>query len=187
MKRIIVGISGASGFPLASHLLKVLAADPGVETHLVFTYGAELTAMEESQVTPEGIAAMADVCYDNRDIGAAIASGSFLTEGMIVVPCSMKTVAGIAHGYSDNLLLRAADVTIKEKRTLVLAARECPFSPIHLDNMAYLAKLPGIFVMPPVLTYYSGAVSVKEMEHHLVAKMLEKFGINVDGYRRWGE
>ncbi len=154
MKRIVVGISGASGFPLAVCLLKELKKIPEVETHLVFTYGAELTAKQESGMDAEQIRALADVCYENSNIGAAIASGTFLTEGMIILPCSMKTVSGIAHGFSENLLLRAADVTIKERRNLVLAVREMPLSPIHLENMLTLSRLQNVYIMPPMVTYY---------------------------------
>jgi len=214
MKRMVVGISGASGFPLAVCLLNELKKVPDVETHLVFSYGAELTARQESGFAPEQIRALADVCYENYDIGAAIASGTFLTEGMIVLPCSMKTLSGIAHGFSENLLLRAADVTIKEQRKLVLAVRETPLSPIHLENMLTLSRLHNVFIMPPVVTYYikqgegasahfvgaektdagkTGAesdssetmLSVRDMERHIVGKMLQPFGIEMEGFRRW--
>ena len=151
MKRLVVGVSGASGAPLALRLLRRLRQIEGVQTHLVLSRGAELTVAEECSMSPAEFRALADVSYEETDIGAAIASGSFATMGMIVLPCSMKTLAGIAHGYADNLLLRAADVTIKEQRKLLLVPRDCPFSKIHLDNMAYLASLPGVFVMPPVL------------------------------------
>ncbi len=190
MKRIVIGISGASGFPLAICLLNELKKMPEIETHLVFTYGAELTAKQESGFEPEQIRALADVCYDNYNIGAAIASGTFLTEGMIVLPCSMKTLSGIAHGFSDNLLLRAADVTIKEQRKLVLAVRETPLSPIHLENMLAVSRLHNVFVMPPVVTYYMNGndketISVHDMERHMVGKMLQPFGIEMEGFRRW--
>ncbi|MCD8337131.1 MAG: UbiX family flavin prenyltransferase [Lachnospiraceae bacterium] len=192
MKRIVVGISGASGFPLAVCLLNELKKAPDVETHLVYTYGAELTAKQESGYAPEQIRALADVCYENQNIGAAIASGTFQTEGMIVLPCSMKTVSGIAHGFSENLLLRAADVTIKEQRKLVLAVRESPLSPIHLENMLTLSRLHNVYIMPPVVTYYmkekeEEALSVGDMERHIVGKMLQPFGIETEGFRRWSE
>ncbi|MCC8106523.1 MAG: UbiX family flavin prenyltransferase [Clostridiales bacterium] len=190
MKGIVIGISGASGFPLAVCLLNELKKMPEIETHLVFTYGAELTAKQESGFEPEQIRALADVCYDNYNIGAAIASGTFLTEGMIVLPCSMKTLSGIAHGFSDNLLLRAADVTIKEQRKLVLAVRETPLSPIHLENMLAVSRLHNVFVMPPVVTYYMNGndkepISVHDMERHMVGKMLQPFGIEMEGFQRW--
>ncbi|MCC8043956.1 MAG: UbiX family flavin prenyltransferase [Clostridiales bacterium] len=191
MKRIVIGISGASGFPLATCLLNELKKMPDVETHLVYTYGAELTAKQESGYDPEQIRELADVCYDNYNIGAAIASGTFLTEGMIILPCSMKTLSGIAHGFSENLLLRAADVTIKEQRKLVLAVRESPLSSIHLENMLAVSRLHNVFVMPPLMTYYMNGssglepITVSDMERHMVGKMLQPFGIEMEGFRRW--
>ena len=129
---------------------------------------------------------LAHKVYDIKDIGASIASGTYKTEGMIVVPCSMKTVSGIACGYSDNLLLRAADVTIKERRNLVVVARECPFSQIHLKNMLYLAEL-GAIIMPPMVTYYNNPVSFDDMNRHIIGKILDRFGIEISGFNRWGE
>ncbi|MCD8363787.1 MAG: UbiX family flavin prenyltransferase [Lachnospiraceae bacterium] len=186
MKRLIVGISGASGFPLAVCLLKELKKNPEVETHVIFTRGAELTAKYESDLDADDIRALADVSYDNSDIGAAVASGSFPTDGMIILPCAMKTVSGIANGYSDNLLLRAADVTIKEQRKLVLAVRETPLSSIHLENMLKLSRIPGVFLMPPVLTYYHNPGSLAEMERQIVGRLLQPFGIETEDFRRWG-
>ena len=187
MKRIVVGVSGASGAPLALRLLRELKRFPEAETHLVVRYGGELTIKEECVMSPEEFKALADVVYDNCDIGAAIASGSFETDGMIVLPCSMKTLAGIAHGYSENLLLRAADVTVKEQRRLILVPRECPLSKIHLDNMAYLASIPGVVLMPPMLGYYHHPQSLEDMERQLVGRILAKFGLKTAGFRPWGE
>lgn len=184
-KRIILGVSGASGAPLAERLLRDLQKQPEIETHLVVTYGGKRTIEEECGLSEEEFKALADVAYDNRDIGAAIASGSFEAEGMIVLPCSMKTVAGIAHGYSDNLLLRAADVTIKEQRRLVLAPREAPLSRIHLDNLAYLAAVPGLFILPPMLSYYHHPCSLEEMEGQLVGRILSMFSIETVDFHRW--
>lgn len=185
VRRIILGVSGASGAPLAERLLRELQKQPEIETHLVVTCGGERTVAEECAVSVEDFKALADVVYDNRDIGAAIASGSFASAGMIVLPCSMKTVAGIAHGYSDNLLLRAADVTIKEQRRLLLAPREAPLSRIHLDNLAYLASVPGVFILPPVLSYYHHPRTLEEMETQLVGRILSMFSIETDDFRRW--
>ena len=185
-KRLVIGMSGASGTSLAVRTLRVLRDIPEIETHLVATQGAQLTAGYESDLAFEEITALADVFYEGNPIDAAIASGTFRTAGMLVVPCSMKSVAGIANGFSENLLLRAADVCIKEKRPLVLAARETPMSPVHLRNLAYLAGLPQVWVMPPMMTWYTGAKTVEEMEHHLVAKMLAPFGIDVPAFH-WGE
>lgn len=185
MKRLVVGVSGASGAPLALRLLRRLRQIEGVQTHLVLSRGAELTVAEECSMSPAEFRALADVSYDETDIGAAIASGSFATMGMIVLPCSMKTLAGIAHGYADNLLLRAADVTIKEQRRLLLVPRDCPFSKIHLDNMAYLASLPGVFVMPPVLAYYNRPRTLEDMEQQIVDRLLNKLDLPCDSFHEW--
>lgn len=185
MKRIIVGISGASGLPLAIRLLKVLKELPEIETHLVMTQGGAMTLFQETVMSVDEVHALADVVYDWRNIGASIASGTFQVDGMIVIPCSMKTVAGIAHGYSDNLLLRACDVIIKEQRKLILVARETPLSPIHLDNLAYLSKMPNVMIMPPVLTYYHLPQTIEDMEIHCIGKLLSPFGIELKNFRRW--
>ncbi|MDR2820899.1 MAG: UbiX family flavin prenyltransferase, partial [Desulfovibrio sp.] len=132
----------------------------------------------------EDILSLADRAYDNHELGAAIASGSFNTSGMIVAPCSMKTLAGIAHGYSDNLLLRAADVCLKERRRLVLAVRECPLSAIHLRNMLTLSKM-GAVILPPVLTYYNNPRSVEDMTLHIAGKILDMFELDLPGFNRW--
>ena len=123
--------------------------------------------------------------YDNKNIGAAIASGTYPVDGMIVAPCSMKTLAGIASGYSDNLLLRAADVQMKEQRRLVLMVRETPFSAIHVDNMARLARVPGVMLMPPMLTFYNGPATLDDAVHHIAAKALEAVGVSCANYKRW--
>lgn len=142
------------------------------------------TIEEECDISLENFKSLADVCYDNQNIGASIASGTFETEGMIIVPCSMKTVAGVAHGFSENLLLRAADVCLKEQRKLVLVARETPLSKIHLDNMAYLAGLPNVFILPPVISYYHHPKSLSDVEQQIVGKILNRFGLE-DGICRW--
>ncbi|MGL5436520.1 MAG: UbiX family flavin prenyltransferase [Lachnospiraceae bacterium] len=187
MRRIVVGISGASGMPLAVRLLQELKKQPGVEVHLVISCGGKMTLAAETGYTVEEICSLADVHYDNQNIGGAIASGSYKTDGMIVIPCAMKTIAGVAHGYADNLLLRACDVTIKEKRKLLLVARETPLSPIHLDNLAYLAKMQNVMIMPPMLTYYNQPQSIEDMETHLVGKILGQFDIAIDNFKPWGE
>ena len=184
-KRIVLGVSGASGAPLAERLLRELQAVPEVETHLVVTYGGERTIEEECAISVEDFKQLADVVHDNRNIGASIASGTFPTEGMIVLPCSMKTVACIAHGYSDNLLLRAADVMLKEQRKLVLVPRETPLNKIHLDNMAYLASIPGVFMLPPVISYYHHPRTLEDVERQIVGKILGKFGIQSEGFKQW--
>lgn len=186
VKRVVVGISGASGTPLARRTLQALHDTPGVEVHLVATDSARITAAYESERGFDELASLADVYYEGNPVDAAIASGTFVTAGMLVVPCSMKSVAGMAAGFADNLLLRAADVCIKEKRSLVLAARETPLSPIHLRNLQTLAALPNVWIMPPMMTWYMNPKSIQEMEHHLVAKLLAPFGIQIPSYH-WGE
>lgn len=185
-KRLVIGMSGASGAVLGIELLKALKENPEWETHLVISRGAEETILQETNYKPEEVMNLADKAYCINDIGASIASGTFKTEGMIVVPCSMKTVAGIACGYSDNLLLRAADVTIKERRSLILVTRECPLSTIHLRNMLTLSEL-GAVIMPPVATYYNKPESLEDMNRHIIGKILDRFGIELDGFNKWGE
>ncbi len=185
-KRIVVGVSGASGAVLAFDMLTALRAAPDVETHLVMTPAAEQTLSLETGRSSRELAALADIMYDIADMGAAISSGSFRTDGMTVIPCSMKTVAGIACGYSDNLLLRAADVTLKERRALVLVVREAPFSTIHLRNMLELSQM-GAVILPAVMSFYGGITSAEDMRRQLVGKALDQIGIGNAFLRRWGE
>ena len=175
-KRLVVGISGGSGIPLATELLSQLRKIEEIETHLVYTRGAEITAAQESELSMEEICALADVVYDNKDIGAAIASGTYKTVGMVVVPCSMKTVAGIHSGYTDNLLLRAAE--------LILVARECPFNTIHLRNLYELSQI-GVEILPPMLTYYNHPQTVADCTRHIVGKILDRFDVEGEDFRRW--
>ncbi len=184
MRRIVVGISGGSGIPLAVELLRQLRSIEDVETHLVCTRGGEITVAQESDLSMDEICSLADVVYDNKDIGAHIASGTFKTDGMVVVPCSMKTVAGICSGYTDNLLLRAADVTLKERRKLVLVARECPLNTIHLRNMYELSQM-DVEILPPMLTYYNHPKTLEDCTRHIVGKILDRFGIEGEDFRRW--
>jgi len=185
-KRLIVGISGASGVTLGINMLKILMENLEWETHLVISRGAELTIAKETDYTLDDVKKLADKVYNINNIGDSIASGTFKTEGMVIIPCSMKTVAGIACGYSDNLLLRAADVTLKEGRKLVVVTRESPLSIIHLKNMLSLAEA-GAMIVPPMVTYYNKPISIEDMNRHIVAKILDKFGIEVSGFKRWGE
>ena len=182
-KRLIVGISGASGAPLALALLQKLQ-DTEFETHLIVTRGGKLTLEHETQVSYAAVCSLANVVYDLEDIGAAPASGSFATCGMIVVPCSMKTVAGIWSGYSDNLLLRAADVTLKEQRRLVLVPRETPLSSIHLRNLSELSQM-GATIVPPVINYYNKPKSIADATDQMVEKLLDLFDAASASYRRW--
>ena len=183
-RRIIIGMSGASGAPLAIELLIQLKNIENIETHLVISRGAELTIAQETDMSLEEVRVLADVVYENHEIGAAVASGSFKTMGMIVIPCSMKTLAGIVSGYSDSLLLRAADVVLKEHRKLVLVPRETPFSQIHLRNL-YEAGQAGAIVIPPMLTYYNHPKTVEDATRHIVGKILDQFDIEGEAYIRW--
>lgn len=184
-KRLVVGISGASGVMLAVELLKQMQAHPEWETHLVLTAGACKTIAIETEYRKEEVEAMATILHPLNDVGASISSGTFKTEGMVIVPCSMKTLAGVANGYSENLLLRAADVTLKERRPLVLVARESPLNRIHIRNMMS-ASDAGAIILPPVVPYYNGPTSVREITMHIVGKILDIFDVPVREFRRWG-
>ncbi len=184
MKRIVIGISGASGSILAIELLKAFRNLNDWETHLVITNGARITFEYEVEETIESIIALADYYYETDDIAAKISSGTFQTEGMIIIPCSMKTVAGIASGYSDNLVLRAADVTIKEKRKLVLVTREAPLSTIHLKNMLFLSEC-GAMILPPVVSFYTKPSSVEDIVKQIVGRVLNCFEIQDTNLKRW--
>ena len=185
-KRIVIGMSGASGAILGIEALRIFRELGGYETHLIVSTGAELTIALETGATLDEVRGLADVVHDNANLGAAVASGSFRTMGLLVVPCSMKSVAGIAHGFSDNLLLRAADVMLKEGRPLVLMPRETPLSIIHLRNLLAAAEA-GAAIVPPMVTHYHGPTSIADMNRHLLGKALGRMGIDLPGMRRWGE
>ncbi len=174
--RLIIGITGASGIVIAVELLQRLKKFDDVETHLIITDGGSLAIRDETNFDVYSISRLADVVYNVHEMDASIASGSFIVEGMVIVPCTMKTVAGIIHGYSDNLLLRAADVCIKEHRKLVLVPREMPFSKVHLRNMKELADL-GVIIMPPVMTFYNTDMSIESHINHLINKILMQFDL----------
>lgn len=184
MKRLVVGISGASCANLAILLLRQMKRHADWETHVVVTEGARRTIEYETACSFDEVAALATRLHPLEDVGASIASGTFRTEGMVIVPCSMKTLAGIATGYSANLLLRAADVVIKERRRLVLVARETPLSLIHLKNMVTVAK-SGAIILPPMLTGYNRPETLEDAELHIVGKIMAEFGIEMDAFRRW--
>lgn len=184
-KRLVIAMTGASGAILGINILKILKNMPDWETHLVISNGAKLTILQETEYKIEDVINLACKTYDIKNIGDSIASGTFKTEGMIIVPCSMKTIAGITSGYSDNLILRAADVTLKEGRKLILAARESPLSVIHLKNMLFLAQA-GAMIIPPMITYYNKPLTLEDMNNHIAGKILDKFGIEVPGFNRWG-
>lgn len=181
---IVVGASGASGMPLLIQCLKFIRA-AGRSSVLIMSDSAVLTLRQETGSTPEELAPLVDAVYGPGEVGAPPASGSWPAAGMLVVPCSMKTAAGICAGYADNLLLRAADVTIKEHRPLVLAARETPMSAIHLRNLHELAMLPTVRIIPPMLTFYHKPGTIDEMVYHIAAKLVEPFGVEAKEYRRW--
>ena len=181
--RLIVGISGASGVVMGYELLKALH-EADVETHLVVTEAAVRTLACETSLCLEDLTALASVSHDCRDMAASIASGSFPADGMIVMPCSMKTLAGIVSGYADNLLLRAADVCLKEGRKVVLVPRETPLSLVHLRNLQVAAEV-GCAIVPPMLTFYGDADTVEKQIAHIVGKVLAQFGIPFEGGMRW--
>lgn len=178
-KRLVIGVSGASGAPLAVELLRQLRHRPEVETHLILTKGGAMTLRQETGMSAEDLAALADAVHDNANIGAAPASGSWKSMGIIICPCSMKTVAGIVSGYSDNLLLRAADCMLKERRKLVLVARESPLSTLHLENLCKASQY-GAIILPPMQTYYTHPSTVKDMTLHTVNRILGQFDLDED-------
>lgn len=183
VKRLIIGMSGASGAPLTVELLRQLhERHPEVETHLIVTKGGEMTLRQETGMTLAELQKLAAVSHPSGNIGAPPASGSFKTMGMIVVPCSMKTVAGIVSGYSDNLLLRSADVCMKERRRLVLVAREAPLSTVHLRNLCEASQL-GAVILPPMLTYYNHPATVADCTRHTVNRILSQFDLDEDSYQ----
>jgi len=181
--RIVVAICGASGVIYGIRLLQMLR-EKGVETHLILSEWAKKTIPVETDYPVAEVEALADAVYDEADLGAAVSSGSFRTTAMVVIPCSMKTLSGIAHGYSENLIVRAADVTLKERRRLILVPRETPLSPIHLENMLKLARL-GVTVMPPEPAFYHRPRTIEELVERFLARILDQLGIQQDISRPW--
>ncbi|HZI79862.1 MAG TPA: UbiX family flavin prenyltransferase [Vicinamibacterales bacterium] len=181
--RLIVGITGATGSVYGVRVLERLR-EAGVESHLVLTKWGARTLLHETPYSKEHVESLATQSYNPADMGAAISSGSFKTDGMIVAPCSAKTLGAIANGYADSLVHRAADVTLKERRRLVLALREAPLSDIHLENMLKLSRM-GAIVMPPVPAFYTLPQSVDDIVNHTVARLLDLFGVEVKGAARW--
>jgi 4-hydroxy-3-polyprenylbenzoate decarboxylase len=183
-RRLVVAITGATGAVYGVRLLQQLAATPGIETHLVISDAANLTLHQEVGMQRRDVEALADVVHKNRDVGAAIASGSFQSDGMIVAPCSMKTLAAVALGLSDNLIARAADVVLKERRRLVLMVRETPFNLAHLRNMTAVTEMGGI-IFPPLPSFYHRPASIEEMVDHTVARVIDLFGVEHTLAPRW--
>jgi 4-hydroxy-3-polyprenylbenzoate decarboxylase len=184
-RRLIVAITGASGTIYGVRILEALQGT-GIETHLVMSRWGARTLVHETAYTPDQVQAMATVVHSINDQGASIASGSFVTMGMVVAPCSARTLAAIAHGFGDNLIHRAADVILKERRRLVLAVRETPLSAIHLENMLKLSRL-GVSICPPVPAHYARPASVDQMVDHSVSRILDQAGIHLEGSRWSGD
>jgi 4-hydroxy-3-polyprenylbenzoate decarboxylase len=184
-RRLIVALTGASGTIFGVRLLQKLRGT-GIETHLVMSRWAARTLVHETPYTPEQVQQLADVVHPLGDQGASISSGSFITMGMVVVPCSARTLAAIAHGIGDNLIHRAADVVLKERRKLVLAVRESPFSEIHLENMLKLSRM-GAVICPPLPAFYARPNSIDEMVDHSVSRILDQLGIHLAAERWEGE
>lgn len=183
-KRLIVGISGASGVILGIRALEVLQQIKEIETHLVISPAAKRTIAEETDWALNDVLALADVVHNYNDIGASIASGSFVTMGMVVLPCSIKTISAIANSYADNLLVRAADVTLKEGRPLILAVREAPLHRGHLRLMENAAEA-GAVIFPPMPAFYAKPQSIDEIVDNLVGRMLARIGIENEFYKAW--
>jgi flavin prenyltransferase len=182
-KRLIVGITGASGIIYGIRLLERLH-DSDIETHVVMSQWAARTLVHETAYTVQQVQDLAAERYAIGDVGSAIASGSFLTMGMIIVPCSMRTLGAIAHGVGDNLIHRAADVVLKERRRLVLAVREAPLSEIHLENMLKLARM-GVSICPPTPAFYAHPATIDELVHYSVTRLLDQVGIHLPAAERW--
>lgn len=187
MKRLIIGISGASGAIYGVRLLEVLQGVPDIETHLIMSNAARQTLALETDLQLRDVQSLADVVHDSRDIAASVSSGSFKTAGMVILPCSMKTLSGIVHSYTDNLLTRAADVVLKEHRRLVLCVRETPLHLGHLRMMTTAAEL-GAIVMPPVPAFYHRPQTLQDMIDQTVNRVIDQFDIEIpeDLFTRWG-
>ena len=184
-KRLVVGISGASGVTYGVRLLSVLK-ETDYETHLIISKSGELNIKIETDYDPADVKALADYVYDPKNMAASLASGSFLTEGMVVVPCTIKTLSGIANSYNENLLVRAADVTLKEKRKLVLVVRETPLHKGHLRLMTMAADM-GAHILPPVPSFYHMPKTIDDIIDQTIGKIFDFMGIEHDLFRRWGD
>ena len=183
MTRLVIGMTGATGAIYGIRLLQVLAK-LDVETHLVVSNWARRTAEHEASMSFDELKGFATTVYGSGDMGARVSSGSFHTDGMVIVPCSMRTVAAIAQGDGDHLVHRAADVILKERRRLVLVARETPLSTIHLENLLKLSRM-GVTILPPMPAFYSLPATVDDIVDHTVMRILDQFGISTDLARRW--
>jgi len=185
IKRLVVGVTGATGCIYGVRLLQAMQGLAGWETHVVISNAGALNAQHELAMSKKEIEALGGVAHDARDIGASIASGSFLTAGMVIAPCSMKTLAAVAHAFADNLITRAADVTLKERRRLVLVTRETPLNLAHLRNMTAVTEMGGI-IYPPVPALYQTQHSIDDLVNHTVGRVLDLFGVETEGLvERW--
>lgn len=185
-QRLIIGISGASGAIYAIRLLEVLRAVPNIETHLIISQAAKQTISAETDYTLQKVRSLSDVFYDHRDVGAAVSSGSFRTSGMIIVPCSIKTLSGVAHSYTDDLMTRAADVCLKERKPLLLCVRETPLHLGHLRLMTQAAEI-GAQIVPLMPAFYHRPQSVDDIINQSVNRLCDQFGIELeqDLFERW--
>ena len=181
--RLVVGITGASGAILGVRILEALKSLQ-VETHLVMSNWARTTLIHETSYTPKYVESLASCVHHNENQAAPISSGSFKTDGMIIAPCSMKSLAAIRCGFGANLLHRAADVVLKERRKLVLVTRESPFSEIHLENMLSLARM-GVVIFPPVPAFYNKPQTIQDMVDHIAGRVLDQFSLDMNGVSRW--
>ncbi|MEZ0119531.1 UbiX family flavin prenyltransferase [Heyndrickxia faecalis] len=181
---IIVGISGASGTIYGVRMLEMLRDYGDVKTHVIISNWAKKNLKVETRYSFDYLKSLADFLYSNQDMGAKVSSGSFLTDGMVIAPCSMKTLGAIANGYADSLISRAADVMLKEGRKLVICPRETPLSAIHLENMLKLARL-GVSIAPPMPSFYNQPETIDDIVNHQTMKVLDQFGIHVRNEKRW--
>ena len=182
--RLIVGISGATGSIYGARLLEILR-EKKIGTHLIITAPAKAILLQETSYSFQKIENLASHVHDNDDLGASISSGSFKTDGMVVIPCSIKTLSGIAHSYNENLMTRAADVTLKERRRLVLVVRETPLHQGHIELMLQASRM-GAILFPPVPAFYTHPKTIDDLINHTVGKVLDLFGIDYDLFVRWG-
>jgi 4-hydroxy-3-polyprenylbenzoate decarboxylase len=183
MRRLIIGMTGSTGAIFGVRMLEALK-DSAIESHLIISKWAQRTLEHETRYTVEQVRGLATVVHSQGDMGASISSGSFKTEGMVVMPCSVRTLAGIANGYGEHLVHRAADVVLKERRKLVLLVRETPLSEVHLENMLKLARM-GVSIVPPMPAFYNHPQTVDDIVNHIVARVLDQFDIPAPFAKRW--
>ncbi len=183
MKKIVVGFTGASGSILGLRLMQALS-QADVETHLVVSKWAQQTLEHETNTSMDELRELATEVYGTGDMGAAISSGSFVTDGMAIVPCSARSLAAIANGVGDHLVHRAADVVLKERRRLVMVVRESPLNDIHLENMLKLSRM-GVTILPPMMAFYNHPETIDDMVNHVVARVLDQFGVPAELAKRW--